>query len=259
MAETIRVAVSGAAGKMGVEICRAVVADPDLELVGLIDVVRPAGSTLFWSADPAEVFRETSPRVVIDFSIASAAGPLARAALAAGVSPVIGTSGLAPDLVAEIEAEANRSKIGAAVVPNFALGAVLMMHFSKIGARYFDYAEVVELHHETKIDAPSGTAVATARAMAEARGTAFRHNTPEKETLPNGRGAELDGIGIHSLRVPGLVSQQQVIFGSPGETLTITHVSSSRDSFMPGIRLAAKEIVRHEGFVLGLGPLLGLE
>lgn len=244
---------------MGAEICRAVAADSDLELVGLVDVVEPAGGQAFWSSDAAKVFRETRPRVVIDFSIASASGPVALAALDARASPVVGTSGVALDVVARIEAEANRLKLGAAVVPNFAVGAVLMMHFATIGARYFDYAEVVELHHETKVDAPSGTAVATARAMADARGKDFLHNTPEKETLPNGRGAELAGIGIHSLRVPGLVSQQQVIFGSPGETLTITHVSSSRDSFMPGIRLAAKKILLHDGFVYGLGPLLGLE
>ncbi|MCS6801044.1 MAG: 4-hydroxy-tetrahydrodipicolinate reductase [Chloroflexota bacterium] len=259
MPERVRVVVSGAAGKMGREICAAVARDPELELVGGIDIAPPpAGSALPWSADPFALVRSVRPRVVVDFSTASATLGVVHAALEAGASPVVGTSGLTEAMVAEIRDAAAARGVGAAVVPNFALGAVLMMHFAAIAARYFDAVEVIEAHHETKQDAPSGTALATAQHMVAARGREFLRAIPEKETILGSRGAHYAGVSIHSLRLPGVVARQEVIFGALGQYLTIAHDTTSREAYLPGVMLAIKAIVGRNDFVYGLAPLLGL-
>lgn len=259
MTERLRVAVSGAAGKMGREVCAAIAGDPALELVGGIDVVpAPAGVAVPWSSDPVALFDEVRPRVVVDFSTASAALPVAQAALAAGASPVIGTSGLTAAQVAEIRDAALARGVGAAIVPNFALGAVLLMHFAAIAARYFDAVEVIEAHHETKLDAPSGTAIATAQRMVAARGRDFLRAVPEKETILGSRGAHYAGVSLHSLRLPGVIARQEVIFGALGQYLTLAHDTTSREAYLPGVLLAVKAIVERTDFVYGLEPLLGL-
>jgi 4-hydroxy-tetrahydrodipicolinate reductase len=149
-------------------------------------------------------------------------------------------------------------QIGCVVAPNFAIGAVLAAHFAAIAAKHFAWAEVIELHHERKADAPSGTALATARAMAAARGEPFQQTDVTKQTLPGTRGGEVDGVHVHSVRLPGLVAHQEILFGGQGELLTIRHDSMQRSSFMPGVLLAVKHAVKTPGYTFGLGPLLGL-
>jgi 4-hydroxy-tetrahydrodipicolinate reductase len=148
--------------------------------------------------------------------------------------------------------------IGAVVAPNFSLGAAVMVHLSKTAAKFFDYAEVIEMHHGQKVDAPSGTALTTAKEMAQARGKAFLHASSQGESPSGSRGAELDGVALHSLRMPGLLAHQEVILGAPGETLRIRHDTISRECYMPGVVSAIKHVVRIKGMVLGLDKLLGL-
>ncbi|MFN8559116.1 MAG: 4-hydroxy-tetrahydrodipicolinate reductase, partial [Dehalococcoidia bacterium] len=183
---------------------------------------------------------------------------VAPIAVAAGVSPVIGTSGLAEPFVAELAARCRAAGVGGLVAPNFAIGAVLMMHFARLASPYFDVAEIIELHHDKKVDAPSGTAVATARDMVAARGRPFDHPETEKFTLPGARGAEEGGVTLHSVRLPGLVAHQEVLFGGLGQTLTIRHDSTSRESFLPGVLLAAREVMNRQELVVGLDRLMGL-
>lgn len=262
---SIRVVVSGT-GKMGREILGAVCREPDLEPVGVLEKFSaeefaslPDGSGLIpLDRDPATLFARCRPDVVIDFTNAEWAPSVARAALEAGARLVIGTTGLSDDFVRELEASCGSKGLGAVLAPNFAIGAVLLMHLCKIAARHFAYAEVIELHHEQKADAPSGTALMTAREMVAARGQPFEHNVPQKQTLPNTRGGALDGVGVHSVRLPGLVAHQEVIFGGQGQTLSIRHDSTGRESFMPGILLAVREVMNRSELVRGLDKLIGL-
>jgi 4-hydroxy-tetrahydrodipicolinate reductase len=254
-----RVAVAGAVGRMGAEVIRAVNAADDLEAVAGIDV-KPgaAGDGLPVFAGLRKAISQTRPQVLVDFTVAEAAFANAMAALELGVRPVIGTTGMSAEQLRQIETRAAETKTGAFIAPNFALGAVLMMHFARIGARYFDSAEVIELHHDQKIDAPSGTAYKTAQEMAEARGRAFNSNVPEKEPLPGARGAEWQGVRVHSVRLPGLVAHQEVIFGAEGQTLVIRHDTSDRTAFMPGVLIAVREVLKVDRLVIGLDKLLGL-
>ncbi|MQY72959.1 MAG: 4-hydroxy-tetrahydrodipicolinate reductase, partial [Dehalococcoidia bacterium] len=163
--------------------------------------------------------------------------------------------GFSPDDIKEIERLATEHGIGAVMAPNFALGAVLMMHLAKIAAKYLDYAEIIELHHHLKADAPSGTAQTTARAMAAARGKPFLH--PQGKDTAS-RGDRVEGVSIHSVRLPGLMAHQEVILGAPGQTLSIRHDTINRECYMPGVMLAIREVVGRKGFVYGLDKLLGL-
>lgn len=174
------------------------------------------------------------------------------------VNLVIGTTGLSPSEVEEIEKLAGESSIGAVVAANFSLGAVLMMHMARLAAKYFDHAEIIEKHHEGKADAPSGTAIATAQDMVKARGKAFEYPQLQKDNLAGSRGGSLEGIGMHSVRLPGFLATQEVILGAPGQRLTIKHDSISRESFMPGVVMAVKYVVKNKGFVYGLETLLGI-
>ncbi|HLY64551.1 MAG TPA: 4-hydroxy-tetrahydrodipicolinate reductase [Chloroflexota bacterium] len=251
----IRVAVAGALGRMGTEVIRAVSEAEDTDFAGGIDV--RAGDRVF--ADLGQAIAQTKPQVLVDFTTADAAFGNAMTSLQHGVRPVIGTTGLSPEQVAQIESRAAETKTGAFLAPNFALGAVLMMHFARIGARYFDSAEVIDLHHDQKIDSPSGTGLKTAEEMAKARGKPFGMNVPEKEPLPGARGAEWQGIRLHSVRLPGLVAHHEVIFGAQGQILTIRHDSTDRTSFMPGVLIAIREVVKLNRLVVGLDKLLHLE
>lgn len=263
---TIRVAVSGT-GKMGHEIMVMVARDADLDLVGAIEKLSPAasipnphtGAPIPQSPDPAALFAETKPDVVIDFTNAGWTPELSRAAVAAGVRPVIGTSGLPAAFVEELGALLAGRKLGGFLGPNFAIGAVLMMHFAKLAAPFFDSAEIIELHHDQKVDSPSGTAVATAQEMLARRGRPFGANVSERETLPGARGANLDGVTLHAVRLPGLMAHQEVLFGGLGQLLTIRHDSLSRESFMPGIKLAVQKVMEFDRLVIGLEAVLGLE
>jgi 4-hydroxy-tetrahydrodipicolinate reductase len=262
---TIRVVVSGT-GKMGREVLTAVCREPDLQPVGVLEKLSaeefaslPDGSGLVpLDRDPQVLFGRCRPDVVIDFTNAEWAPTVARAALEAGARLVVGTTGLSDDFLRELETTCKNKGLGAVVAPNFAIGAVLLMHLSKITARHFDYAEVIELHHEQKVDAPSGTALTTAREMLAARGRPFQQNVPQKETLPGTRGGSLDGVSVHSVRLPGLVAHQEVIFGGQGQTLSIRHDSTGRESFIPGILLAVREVMNRSELVRGLDKLIGL-
>jgi len=263
----IKVVVHGAAGKMGSEVLDALCADGELEAVGAVDLKAererlplPDGSReIPFSADLGIILSGTRTDVMVDFTIREASMPAVRLAANHGVNLVIGTTGLSPEDIAEIERLCSEGGISAVVAPNFSLGAVLMIHLAKLAARYFDYAEVIEKHHEGKADAPSGTALATARSMVEARGKPFRYPALEKESLASTRGGQIEGVGVHSVRLPGFLAHQEVILGAPGQTLTIRHDSISRESFMPGVVLAIKHVVKIKGLVYGLETLLGLE
>ena len=195
---------------------------------------------------------------MVDFTHPDAAMVNIRAALRHGVVPVVGTSGITQQNLQEIEALCQQHETGAFIASNFALGAVLMMHFARIASRYFSWAEITELHHEAKADAPSGTAVRTAEEMLNARGGPFESADTSKIVLEGARGGEMGGIRVHSVRLPGLVAHQEVLFGAQGQTLLIRHDSISRESFMPGVIIAIKESPRIKGLVYGLDRLMGL-
>ncbi|AKG53764.1 dihydrodipicolinate reductase [Dehalogenimonas sp. WBC-2] len=260
----IKVAVQGALGQMGQEVIRAVGAASDLVLVGGCDskAVAPFisssdGNKIPLCSDLATLLADCQPDVVIDFSLAAAVQKTAETAAKAGVSLVIGTTGLAPEALSKVAALTKEYNIGAVIAPNFALGAVVMMELARIAARYFDWAEIIELHHEKKADAPSGTAIATARAMSSARELPFQ-NLPGDNGHAS-RGQKFDGVPIHSVRMPGLVANQEIIFGAPGQTLSIKHDTINRESFMPGVLMAIREVVKRPGqFIFGLDKLLGL-
>jgi 4-hydroxy-tetrahydrodipicolinate reductase len=260
----IKVAVYGALGRMGQTLVNALGAEADLRLVGAVDIKAaadklplPDGSgTVPLSRNLAEIIGATRPEVVVDFSAASAVMPAVRLCAERGVNLVTGTSGLKSEDIKEIESLAQTKGVGIVIAPNFALGAVLMMHLARIAAKYFDYAEIIELHHHLKADAPSGTAIATAQAMAGARDRPF--STPPGK-VSAGRGEQVEGVAIHSVRLPGLLAHQEVLLGGAGQTLSIRHDTIGRECYMPGVMLAIREVVKKPGLVYGLETVLGLE
>ncbi|HYY78541.1 MAG TPA: 4-hydroxy-tetrahydrodipicolinate reductase [Actinomycetes bacterium] len=268
----MRVGVLGATGRMGQATCRAVLDAADLELgavaaratgVGrpLAELVAGAPTGLAVGAGTDDL-AGAGVDVVVDFSRAEATLAAARELLPAGVHLVSGTTGLAAEALDELGALAGKAEHGNAVwAPNFALGAVLAMHFAGIAARWYPAAEVIELHHAAKADAPSGTALRTARAVAAARAAdqaAEEPPRPARESVAGVRGGEVEGVRVHSVRLPGLVAHQEVIFGGQGELLTVRHDSLDRSSFMPGVLLAVREVAGRPGLTVGLEPLLGL-
>lgn len=249
MAEPIRVAVSGHRGKVGSVLATALEHETGIEYVGGIG----------HGDDLASFLHEKRPRALVDFTRPSEALHNALAAVAAGASPVIGTTGLSSADVDKIETACHEKHVGGIVAPNFALGAVLMMHLAEIAAPLFDAVEVIEMHHAAKLDAPSGTALSTARRLAARRqGKPFAHRKPEKETLAGTRGGEEGGVAVHSVRLPGFVADQEVIFGLPGQTLTIAHRTTSREAYAPGVVLAIRRVISEPRFFRGLDELLGL-
>ena len=245
---------------MGRQVAAAVLAEPGMTPAAYIDGLAERGAM-----DGIPVFREAGvgldeakPHVVVDFTNAAWTPVIAKAALERGIPLVIGTTGLSADFMAWLEAETKARGVGAVVAANFAISAVLMMHFAKQAARFFDHAEIIELHHDGKADSPSGTAKATAEGMVAARGRPFVHPEPEVETVAGARGAEVGGVAIHAVRLPGLVAHQEVIFGGQGQLLTIRQDSTGRDSFMPGVLLAIREVLGRRELVVGLDRLLGL-
>ena len=261
----IRVIVHGASGKVGQEVVKAVCTDPETELVGAVDLkaasdtlALPDGSgSVPFSTDLARLLEFSAADVMVDFSVAKASMPAIRTAANKGVNLVIGTTGFSAEEQAEMRQLAAANKTGIVIASNFALGAVLMMHLAKIAAKYMDYAEIIELHHHLKADAPSGTALSTAKAMAEARGKPFsRPQEPPKAQAS--RGEESGGIALHSVRLPGLMAHQEVILGAPGQTLIIRHDTINRECYMPGVMLAVKEVYKRREFISGLDTLLKL-
>ena len=210
--------------------------------------------------DLASFLHERRPQALVDFTRPSEAVHNALAAVAAGAAPVVGTSGLSSADVDKLETACKDKRLGGIVAPNFAIGAVVMMHLADIAAPFFDAAEVIELHHQSKLDAPSGTALTTARRLAARRADKpFSHRKAEKEVLAGTRGGEEGGgVAVHSVRLPGLVADQEVIFGLPGQTLTIVHRTTSREAYVPGVVLAIKRVTSEPEFYRGLDQLLGL-
>lgn len=252
---------------MGQTVVNAVCNDPDLQLTGAVDALAknstlqlPNGTgRIPLSSDLQSLIGTSAPDVMVDFTQHGVVMPAARMAIKHRVSLVIGTTGLSQTDFAEIDTLSRANGVGALFAANFSLGAVLMMHMAKIASKYFDYAEIVEMHHEKKLDSPSGTAMATAKGMVDSRGNRFTYPETEKETLPGGRGAEFEGIALHSVRSPGYMAHQEVIFGAAGELLKIRHDSINREAFMPGVILAIKEVGKSKGLTVGLDKLLGLQ
>jgi len=250
---------------MGQEVINALCNEPEMQIVGAVELqvaedyltLPDSSGKVPFSSDLEYILTKCQPNVLVDFTIAQATMPAVRIATKQGVNLVIGTTGLTADDISEIDRLARTHQVGAVVAPNFALGAVLMIHLAKLAAKYLDYAEIIELHHHRKADAPSGTALSTAKAMAQARGKPF-YRPAEQRGISGSRGEPVEGITIHSVRLPGLMAHQEVILGAVGQTLRIRHDSISRDCFMPGVILAIKEVVKRQGLVYGLDTLLGL-
>jgi 4-hydroxy-tetrahydrodipicolinate reductase len=233
---------------MGIEVCRAVEATEDMELVAMVD----QGDWLFNASDAgAEVLVDfTNPDVVMDH---------VHWAIDQGINIVVGTSGFSESRLDRIRGWlSHKPELGVFIAPNFALGAVLMMEFAARASRFFDSVEIIEQHHPRKVDAPSGTAMRTAAIIAEARAAAGKGKMPDATTSEVGgaRGAEIDGVRVHSVRAAGLVAHQEVLFGATGETLTVRHDSYDRVSFMPGVLLAVRKVIQRPGLTVGLEELL---
>ncbi len=250
----IRVGVLGAAGRMGREVCRAVADAADLSLVAAVD---PDHEGEEIAGLPAVAAREAlaGVDVAVDFTLPSAVMENVGWCLRNGVHAVVGTTGLSPADLEALRAAADGGEANCIVAPNFALGAVLLVRFAAEAARYFDAAEVIELHHDGKVDAPSGTAIATARAIAAAR--TGNRSTPEA-TGPHAdaRGADIEGVRVHAVRLPGLVAHEEVVFGGTGQTLSLRHDTIDRSAFMPGVLLAIRAVADRAGLTVGLGALL---
>jgi 4-hydroxy-tetrahydrodipicolinate reductase len=267
----VRVGVLGATGRMGRATCEAVLAAPDLELAAAVGrasgVGRPLRELVPDAPEDLQVGESLSDllaaeaEVVVDFSRPEATAAAVEGLLSEGVHLVSGTTGLPAEVMDGLANLAGKADLGNAVwAPNFALGAVLAMHFAAVAGRFYPAAEVIELHHQGKADAPSGTALRTARAIAAAR-EGDREGGPAGpggESVAGVRGGAVDGVRVHSVRLPGLVAHQEVIFGGQGEVLTLRHDSLDRSSFLPGVLLAVREVGTRPGLTVGLEPLLGL-
>ncbi|MFZ5649088.1 MAG: 4-hydroxy-tetrahydrodipicolinate reductase [Bacillota bacterium] len=263
----IKVAVSGAGGRMGREVLRTVCNAEDTELVGAVDpfaagidvgkLLETGQMGIRVSPDLAGMLDDVRPDVLIDFTSPGAVFQNICTALKSGVRPVVGTTGMNSEQLAEVREMASRHRTGCVVAPNFAIGAILMMKFAAEASRYFPHVEIIELHHDKKVDAPSGTALKTAELISQNRGEYRSGKVSEIEKIACARGADYDGgIRIHSVRLPGMVAHQEVIFGGLGQTLTIRHDSISRESFMPGVLLAVRRVMELNELVYGLENLI---
>jgi len=264
---TIRTVVAGAAGRMGREMTKGLLQSDGIEVTGAVDLVEvgkdiglmsglsPAG--IFISDELEEIIDATKPQVLVDFTVADAAVANARTAIKKGVRPVIGSTGFNTDQLDELHELCEECHVGAVIAPNFSLGAILMMHFARQAARFFPRVEIIELHHDKKIDAPSGTAIKTAELISEQIEEPGALTTSE-EKIPGTRGGTYRGVAVHSLRLPGAVAHQEVIFGGQGQLLTIRHDTTSREAFLPGLILAVNKVLELEGVVYGLENLLEL-
>ncbi|MBW2062155.1 MAG: 4-hydroxy-tetrahydrodipicolinate reductase [Deltaproteobacteria bacterium] len=242
----IKVVVNGSQGRMGREVVQAVESDPDLKLVGQTDL----------GDDLEEVIQETEAEVVVDFTVPAVRVDNFKKIINNGARAVVGTTGFTEAEIEELSKLCQGKKIGAVIAPNFAIGAVLLMKFAAEAAKYLGDAEIIELHHDKKQDYPSGTAVKTAQLMLKER-EKFNQGVSDKVVnLEGARGAETGGLRIHSVRLPGLVAHQEVIFGALGQTLSIRHDSMSRESFMPGVIMAVKKVMESSELIYGLEHIL---
>ena len=244
----MRVGVLGAKGKVGATMCEAVRSAADLTLSAEVD-----------AGDALSLFTDSATDVVIDFTHPDVVMDNLKFLIGNGIHAVVGTTGFTDARIEQVRSWlAAGPDIGVLIAPNFAIGAVLSMHFAQKAAPYFESAEVIELHHPQKADAPSGTATRTAALIAQARKGMPPNPDATSTGLPGARGADVDGIPVHSVRVTGLVAHQEVLFGTMGETLTIRHDSLDRTSFVPGVLLAVRQIVQRPGLTIGIEALLDL-
>ena len=254
---SIKVIIAGFKGKMGQAAYKMVTEDNTLEVVGLLDPLTSqkevAGVPVF---NQKEDLIGLEADVWVDFTTPKVAYEHTRFALEHGFAPVVGTTGFTSDEIEELIELSRKRELGGLIAPNFAVGAVLLMQFAAQAAKYFPNVEIIELHHDQKKDAPSGTAIKTAELISKVRPQKPQGAVDEKEVLPGARGAELDGMRIHSVRLPGLVAHQEIIFGGQGEGLTLRHDSYDRQSFMTGVNLGIKEVVNKKELVYGLEYLL---
>ena len=254
---TIKVIIAGFKGKMGSTAVQMVKDDQELELAALLDPFAAEeeleGVPVFTSKEALIGFEAD---VWVDFTTPKFAYENTRFALENGFAPVVGTTGFSPEEIQELTSLSEEKKLGGLIAPNFAIGAILLMQFAAQAAKYFPHLEIIELHHDKKKDAPSGTAVKTAELVSQVRTSLQQGAADEEELIAGARGAAFDGFRIHSVRLPGLVAHQEVIFGAQGEGLTIPHDSYDRISFMSGVNLAIKEVVKREKLVYGLEHLL---
>jgi 4-hydroxy-tetrahydrodipicolinate reductase len=254
----IRVGVFGAGGRMGSTVCRAVSEAPDMELVAAVDPVHAgADSGEIRLAASAHQLEVADAQVAVDFTVLDAARENIRWCAAHGVHAVVGTTGFGEAELAEFAELFDRSAANGVIAPNFAVGAVLMMRFAEMAAPFFETAEIIELHHDQKADAPSGTAALTAQRLAAASKD-WADDPTTMVVTPGVRGGLVDGIPVHSVRMRGMVAHHEVLLGTTGQTLSIRHDSYDRASFMPGVLLAVRKIADTPGLTIGLDALLGL-
>lgn len=264
--DRVKVLVHGALGKMGQEVLRAVICDQELEAVAGVDIrgqndkiAMPNGSgSVPLYSDLESAIGYHHPDVLVDFTKAEATMPAVRIAVKNDVRLVIGTTGLSAEDLDEIKNLCHSRQLGAVVAANFSLAAAIMIHSAKTAARFFDYADIIEMHHEQKADAPSGTALTTAREMVKSRGRAFIRPPIASESVPVSRGGDFEGVSLHSVRLPGLLAHQEITLGAPGQTLRIRLDQISREAFMPSVILSIKKVVELKEAVFSLDRILGL-
>ncbi|TJY44600.1 4-hydroxy-tetrahydrodipicolinate reductase [Cohnella pontilimi] len=266
MSERIKVAVAGATGRIGREVVRMVLEDPGLQLAAA--VARSAGPVdagslvgkpdtgVTVSSDLSEALAASRPDVLVDFTSPKAAMPNAETAIAHGVRPIMGTTGFTPEQIAELDKQCRDRGIGGLIAPNFSIGAILMMKFSSMAAKYFPHVEIIEYHGDQKLDAPSGTSIKTAEWIAGSREEIRQGNPNEEEVIEGARGGYYNGFRIHSVRLPGVFAQQEVIFGAFGQTLKIRHDSYDRAGYMPGVNTAIHKVMTATGMVYGFEHFL---
>ncbi|NLM21446.1 MAG: 4-hydroxy-tetrahydrodipicolinate reductase [Peptococcaceae bacterium] len=263
----IRVFVAGACGKMGMEVIRTILDQEDMELVGAADIRNlgiDIGTVLGMSELNIQItgqisvdsLQKSKADILVDFTNPQSVFSNAKEAIRAGVVPVIGATGLDSEEIAELEELAKENNVGVFIAPNFSLGAILMMKFAQETAKYFKHVEIIELHHDNKLDAPSGTALKTMELISQNRKPILQGHPNEYEKIPGSRGGNINGAHIHSVRLPGMLAHQEVIFGGLGQTLTIRHDAYSREAYMPGVMLAIRKSYKSTAFILGLENLL---
>lgn len=264
---TIRVAIAGARGKMGQEAVHTVMKNPNMELVAVLDYkdvgATLAATNLFPASFDVPVFRDLAklhaaakPDVLVDLTSPEGVYERTKSAMELKIRPVVGTTGFTDEELADLTKLAEGTKVGCIIAPNFAVGAVLMMKFAEQAAKYLPDVEIIEMHHDQKLDAPSGTAMKTAHLISAQRPVHEQGHAREKEILPGARGANYDGMRIHSVRLPGLVAHQQVLLGGNGQLLTLRHDSFNRESFMSGVVLSIEAIMEKEELIYGLEHII---
>lgn len=264
---TIKVSVIGASGRMGKEVVKMVLADEALQLVSAVaptavgqDIGRVVGvdeAGIIAVSTIEEALSSAPADVMVDFTVPQVAYKHAKYAIENGVRPVMGTTGFTPEQIEELDTLCKQHKIGGLIAPNFSIGAILMMKFAQEAAKYMPHVEIIEYHGDQKLDAPSGTSIKTAELISQSRQELRQGNPNEHETIEGARGGYYDGFRIHSVRLPGVFAQQEVIFGGAGQTLKIRHDSYERAGYMPGVSTAVKKIMTYEGMIYGFEHIMG--